>query len=130
MILQTTLSLSAAAVAINLWLGTRIAAVRNKDKIWHGDGDNPLLMRRMRAQANFIENTPFLLILAAAIELSGAGGTWLWVAGGAYMLARIAHALGMDAATPNPARGLGFGAGLLVSLGLAAVAVLVAVGRF
>ncbi|MBT0669691.1 MAPEG family protein [Novosphingobium profundi] len=130
MILPTTLCLCACAVLVNLWLGLRIGQIRGKEHILHGDGDNPLLMQRMRAQANFIENTPFLLLLVAAIELTGKGGTWLALAGGVYMVARIAHGFGMDRTTINPLRAGGFGIGLLISLGLAVVAVLIALGRF
>ena len=130
MILQTTLSLSATAILINLWLGLRVVRVRLKAQILHGDGSNPLLMQRMRAQANFIENTPLTLILIAAIEMTGKGGTWLAIAGALHMAARVAHGLGMDNPSTNPLRGGGFGISLMVTLGLAVVAVLIALGLF
>ncbi len=130
MILPTTLSLSAAAVLVNFWLSLRIGQIRGKARILHGDGDNPLLMQRMRAQANYIENTPFLLILAGAIEISGKSGAWLAIAGAAYMFARVLHGFGMDKTHLNPLRGIGFGLGLLITLGLAVVAVLIALGLF
>jgi uncharacterized membrane protein YecN with MAPEG domain len=82
----------------------------------------------MRAQANFVENTPFVLILIAAIELTGKGGTWLAIVGSIYMLARISHGLGMDRTTTNPLRATGFVVTVLTLLGLAAVAVLIALG--
>ena len=76
---------------------------RQSEKIFMGDGGNEKLTARMRAQANFIENVPLLLILIALIELavsnpdiSPAGPIWLWVAGTLVMIGRIAHALGMD----------------------------------
>jgi uncharacterized membrane protein YecN with MAPEG domain len=128
MILQTTLSLAAAAAVINFWLGFRTGKLRYDAKVLHGDGGNPLLLQRMRAQANFVENTPFVLILIAAIELTGKGGTWLAIVGSIYMLARISHALGMDRTTTNPLRATGFIVTVLTLLGLAAVAVLIALG--
>jgi uncharacterized membrane protein YecN with MAPEG domain len=128
MILQTTLSLAAAAAVINFWLGFRTGKLRYDAKVLHGDGGNPLLLQRMRAQANFVENTPFVLILIAAIELTGKGGTWLAIVGSIYMLARISHALGMDRTTTNPLRATGFVVTVLTLLGLAAVAVLIALG--
>ncbi|QVM82828.1 MAPEG family protein [Novosphingobium decolorationis] len=130
MILPTTLCLAATAVLINLWLGARIGKMRGQEKILHGDGDNPRLMQRMRAQANFIENAPFLLILAGAIEISGKGGIWLPLAGALFMVARVCHGLGMDRSDINALRAGGFGIGLLVTLGLAVVAVLIALRLF
>ncbi|KQM13082.1 MAPEG family protein [Novosphingobium sp. Leaf2] len=129
MILQTTLSLAAAAAVLNFWLGLRIAKVRMSEKILHGDGENAVLLRRMRAQANYVENTPFILILIAVIEMSGKGGQWLAIAGAIYLLARIAHAFGMDLEKPSALRAGGFIVTVLALLGLSGVAVLIALGR-
>ncbi|WP_240339155.1 MAPEG family protein [Novosphingobium sp. BW1] len=104
--------------------------IRGQEKILHGDGDNPRLMQRMRAQANLIENTPFLLILTGAIEISGRGGVWLPLAGALFMTARVGRGLGMDRTDINALRAGGFAPGLLVTLGLAVVAVLIALGLF
>src|SRR3546814_6240136 len=108
---------------MNVWLAFRAGKLRYNVKILHGDGGHPLLMQRMRAQANFIENTPFVLFLAAAIEMTGKGGTWLAVVGSVYLLARICHAFGMDKATANPLRAAGFLVTALTLIGLSAVAV-------
>lgn len=120
--------MAAAAAIINIWLSLRIGKVRMGAKIIHGDGGNELLMRRMRAQANFIENTPIAVILVAAIELSGHGGTWLPAVAAIFILGRVAHAFGMDKAKPNPFRTLGALCTMLVLLGLAAEAVLITLG--
>jgi uncharacterized membrane protein YecN with MAPEG domain len=130
MILQTTLSLAAAAAVFNFWLALRTSKLRISTKVLHGDGENPLLLRRMRAQANFVENTPFVLILVAAIEMTGKGGQWLAIVGAVYLLARIAHAFGMDKDHASPLRAAGFLVTALVLLGLALMAVLIALGRF
>lgn len=130
MILQTTLSLAAAAAVLAFWLAFRAGKVRFAAGVWHGDGENPLLLRRMRAQANYVENTPFVLILVAAIELSGKGGQWLAYVGALYLAARIAHAFGMDKPAKSPLRAIGFIVTALTLLGLAAMAVLIALGRF
>jgi uncharacterized membrane protein YecN with MAPEG domain len=129
LILQTTLSLAAAAAIINLWLAVRTGKLRIDAKVLHGDGGNPLLLQRMRAQANFVENTPFVLILVAAIELTGKGGKWLAVVGSLYMLARVLHAFGMDRTQSNALRPIGFIVTILTLAGLSAVAVLIALGR-
>lgn len=130
MILQTTLSLAAAAALINIWIGIRCGRVRSAEKIMHGDGGNELLSRRMRAHANFIENTPLVLILIAIIELSGKGGQWLAIVGAVFMLGRVCHALGMDNTAPGPLRMIGVLSAMLTLLGLGVVAVLIALGRF
>ncbi|PNU05051.1 MAPEG family protein [Novosphingobium guangzhouense] len=134
MILQTTLSMSAAAGLIALWLAVRTGKARMSAKVWHGDGENPVLLRRMRAQANYGESAPFVLILVAAIEFSGKGGAehgnWLAIVGGLYMLARIAHGIGMDKPEKSPLRAAGFIISALTLLGLALTAVLIAAGRF
>lgn len=129
MLLQTTLCLAAAAAVINLWLAMRIGKLRMSAKVLHGDGGNDALMQRMRAQANFIENVPLALILIGAIELSGKGGQWLAIVGAVFMLARVAHGIGMDNTKPNPLRAGGTLVTMLTLLGLAVVAILVALGQ-
>jgi uncharacterized membrane protein YecN with MAPEG domain len=130
MILQTTLSLAAAAALITIWHMVRIGRLRMAEKVMHGDGGNAPLMRRMRAQANFGENTPFVLILVGVIEASGKGGIWLAVVGALFMLGRVLHALGMDSVEANALRGIGTMLAMLTLLGLGVVAVLIALGRF
>jgi uncharacterized membrane protein YecN with MAPEG domain len=130
MILQTTLSLAAAAAVLNFWLALRTSTVRMSAKVWQGDGGNPILLHRMRAHANYVENTPIVLILIAAIEMTGKGGVWLAIVGALYLLARVAHAFGMDKPEKSPLRAIGFCVTVLVLLGLAIMAVLIALGRF
>ena len=62
-VLQTTLCLAAAAAVINIWLAIRIGKLRGAHKVSVGDGGIEAITRRMRAQANFIEQTPITLIL-------------------------------------------------------------------
>ena len=96
MILQTTLCLSAAAVVVNFWLSMRIGQLRSALKVSVGDAGDERLVRRMRAQANFIENTPLTLLLFAGVEAAGKGGVWLAPLGAVFILGRIVHAFGMD----------------------------------
>ena len=104
----------------------RVARLRGALGIVHGHGDNELMVRRMRAQLNFVENTPFVLLLIAGIELSGKGGQWLAYVAGIYMLARLAHAIGMDSAGVPATRKIGAAITFLTLLGLAIYAVLIA----
>ena len=129
MILTVTLTSAAAAAVINLWLSMRIGQLRVRHKVSIGDDAGGPLTARMRAQLNFVENTAFVLILIAAIELSGRGEPWLaWVAA-VYMLGRVAHGFGMDGGALGKGRSIGTGITMLTQLGLAVAAVLIVLGR-
>ena len=123
MLLPITLTTAAAATLLNLWLAYRTGRVRVSHRVSIGHGDNPLLEKRMRAQANFVEYTPFMLILLGLIEL--ARGPHLWLSGVAifYVVARIAHAFGMERPAPNRLRMAGILVTFVVLLGLALYAI-------
>jgi len=127
-VLPVTLAAAAAAAVLNIWLGLRIGALRNALQISVGDGGKESLQRRMRAQLNYVENTAFVLVLIAAIELAGTGGQWLAYVAGLYFLARVAHGFGMDGGKAQVGRMIGTIVTLLVQLGLAVVAALTAAG--
>lgn len=91
-----TLAAGAAAVILNTWLGSRIVQLKREYKVSVGDGGHDPLLRRMRAQANFIENAPFFLILVGGLELSGAKRWGLGAITLVFLLGRIAHGVGMD----------------------------------
>lgn len=128
MLLPTTLSTAAAAALLAMWLGMRVGRVRQEAKIVHGDGGHDLLTRRMRAQLNFVEYTPFVLVLIAAIELAGKGGIWLKAVAAIYILGRIAHLFGMDSETVPRPRVAGIAITFLTLAGLAIYAALIAAG--
>lgn len=94
--LPISLTIAAGAALLNLWLTVRVGRVRTKEKIFVGDGGNEAVIRRMRAHSNFVENTAFVLILLALVELGIGSSLWLWGAGALYLVGRILHALGMD----------------------------------
>ncbi|WP_170003265.1 MAPEG family protein [Pseudopontixanthobacter vadosimaris] len=122
MFLTVTLASAAAAALLNVWLMIRIGAVRRANNIHVGDGGNELLERRMRAQANFIENTPIVLVLIAAIELAELGSWWLPIVAAIYIAGRIAHALGMDGGRWATGRMIGTIVSMVTALWLAGVA--------
>ena len=66
-ILPVTLTTAAGLALINVWLQVRIGQVRYADNVFVGDGGNERVIRRMRAQANLVENAPFVLALIAVI---------------------------------------------------------------
>lgn len=102
MILPITLTITGAAALLNIWLARRVGQMRVAHKVSIGDGGNEALIARMRAQANFIEYTPFVLLLIGLIELAEGSRLWLWIVGVVYILARIAHGFGMDRPRPDP----------------------------
>ena len=122
MILPITLTIAAAAALLNIWLAMRIGRLRLSKKVSIGHGGDALIETRMRAQANFGEYTPFVLILLALIELAKGSQTWLWLVAIVYILARIAHAFGMERPAPNKLRGAGAIVTMITLLGLAGYA--------
>ena len=119
-ILPITLTIAAAAALINIWLGSRVGRVRMAAKVLTGDGGHPLLTARMRAQANYVENAPFFLILLGLIELARGQALWLWLVGIGFIVARILHAFGMDSLEkPAKTRMIGIIGTWLLMLGLA-----------
>lgn len=122
MVLPITLATAGAAALINLWLAVRILRIRFGQKILYGDGGDPRLAARMRAQLNFAEYTPLILILIAAIEWSAGSSIWLAVAGALYIAGRIAHPIGMDGFLPARQFGTVVTLSLTAVLGLTALA--------
>lgn len=123
--LPITLTIAAVAALLNIWLGVRVTQVRIAAKVMTGDGGDPRVLSRMRAQANFVEYAPFVLILMGLIERAGGPQTWLWIVGAVFILARIAHAFGMDRPAPNPFRagGIFVTIGVLLVLAIDAIAI-------
>lgn len=121
MLFPIALTAAAALALINLWLGFRCGRVRISEKISIGDGGSDLLRTRMRAQSNFSEYVPITLILMALVE-AGAGVDaypWLYILAALFILARLAHPLGMERPAPNPLRSGGMLVTILVTLALA-----------
>lgn len=125
MILPITLTITGAAAIINIWLGWRVGQKRISQKVSIGDGGDSSVICRMRAHANYAEYTPFVLILIGLIEFAAGTSLWLWAVGAVYLLARIAHAFGMDVQPParSRLRGIGIAVTMLTLLGLGLYAV-------
>ena len=124
--LPVSLTFAGALALLNMVLAYRIVRLRVSGKILAGDGGHPLLLARMRAQSNFVEYTPFILILMALVEYSGAPKQPLWGAGIIYLLARIVHALGMDRTGNSPLRAVGALLTWTVTIALAVWAIWIA----
>jgi hypothetical protein len=104
MILPITLTIAGAATLLNLWIAQRVGKVRLAQRVSIGDGGSEALAARMRAHANYVEYTPFFLILLGLVELAVGSQSWLWAVAAIYMLGRIAHAFGMDRPQPDRLR--------------------------
>ena len=128
MILPTTMCFAAAAAVVNFWLGMRCGKVRAAEKISFGDGGNELMIRRMRAQSNFVEQTPLTVILVGLIEMAGKGGQWLAPAVAVFIIGRICHGIGMDG-NFKAGRGIGMLTSMLLQLVLIVVGVLIVLGK-
>ena len=121
--LTITLTITAAAALLNIWLMMRVGKVRLAEKVSVGDGGNENIIRRMRAHSNFIESAPLVLILIAAIELSIGTNIVLWFVSSLYILGRIGHGFGMDGGSLEKGRVIGTIITLLTLLGLAGWAI-------
>lgn len=126
MILPITLTFAGAAAILHVWLSLRVSRLRRPLKIGVGDGGNETLARRMRAHGNYAENMPLFLILLGLLELGTGGNIWLWGAGIIFVLARIAHAFGMDRPGANPLRVGGISLNWAVLLGFGIYAIILA----
>lgn len=102
------LSVALAAI-INLWLAVRCGRARIASKVLHGDGGDVALQRHMRAQANFVEYTPFALLLILLLDLTDQDGWLLGLTAVAYLGARLLHPVGMQADHPAKTRQIGIG---------------------
>lgn len=124
--LPITLTIAAGAALINIWLGTRVSRLRLRHKVSLGDAGNDLIACRMRAQANFVEYTPFFLILLGLVELAGGSPAWLWGVGLLYIVGRLLHPFGLDRPAPNALRMVGILITWVVLVGLAGYALFLA----
>ena len=93
---------------INLGLQLPIGRKRVQTDISIYDGGDKALAVAIRRHANWAEHVPFALVLIGLLELNGAGTGFLHTLGIVLVIARIAHPLGLNAATAkHPLRGLG-----------------------
>jgi uncharacterized membrane protein YecN with MAPEG domain len=127
-ILPVTLATASALTLVYFGIVFRVMQSRVKGKVSIGDGGDPDMLMRMRTQANFVEYVPLMLILMALLELSGVSRTVLAYAGGAFVLFRIMHAVGMPRPVPNIYRAVGATLTLVLMLAGAVYGLVVAFG--
>jgi uncharacterized protein len=93
MTLAVTGTYAAALAGLFLLLTARVIVYRRAERINLGDGSDPVMLRRIRAQGNFVETVPLALILLAIAELQGEAPGWLHLTGGLLLAGRLAHGL-------------------------------------
>lgn len=74
-----------------IFLSARVIVVRRNDRISLGDGENPKMAYRIRAQANFAEYAPIGLILLLMAEIQGAPFWVVHLLGAILLIARLLH---------------------------------------
>ena len=93
---KITLLFASLHAVLLLALIAPISRHRHQHGIGLGSGGDPVLARKIRAHANFVEFVPMALLLLALLELSGLRAAWLWGFGTALLLARVMHAVGLS----------------------------------
>ncbi|MBT3360697.1 MAG: hypothetical protein HN403_13815 [Rhodospirillales bacterium] len=84
----------------SLFLGIRITVMRARTKVVLGDGGNDELATAMRVFGNFMEYVPLALILLALAEINGASSAMTHWLGGALVVGRVLHLIGLDSTRP------------------------------
>lgn len=82
------LALLLLILSYNVVLGRRL------HRVSVGDGDEKDLIKRMRAQSNWVEYAPMGIVLLALAELQGVSAVWLHLSGLSLLVGRFAHAYG------------------------------------
>lgn len=90
----TSLVASLAAVAL-IVISISVSLRRMKVDTRIGFGSDDILMRRIRAQGNFTEYVPLVLILLGLAEYRGAATHWLWLVTGLLIAGRVLHYAGI-----------------------------------
>lgn len=102
----TTMIAALAAVSL-VALSLPVSLRRMKVATDIGMGSDPALLRRIRAQGNFIEYVPLGLIVLALAEYRGVATNLVWSVAGLLVAGRLLHATGMlIARTPVRAAGM------------------------
>ena len=83
-------------VALFLVLSWRIIAERRGNHFAYGDNDSPRIQAKIRAQANWAEYTPIVLLMMLMAELQGVSAAWLHITGMTLLVGRVLHGYGMS----------------------------------
>ncbi|MDV7144996.1 MAPEG family protein [Tropicimonas sp. TH_r6] len=95
--LQTTPLYAGLLALLFVVLSARVIVQRGVTRTSHGDGDDEVLLRRIRVHANFVEYVPLALLLLAMAELQGMPVWLVHLFGAMLFLGRTLHAWGFGA---------------------------------
>ena len=89
-------------------LGILVIRQRRGARVAFGDGGHPVLSRATRIFGNFIEYAPLAMLLLALVEATGGRPVLVHILGAAFILGRLAHAIGLSQASGvNVGRSIG-----------------------
>jgi uncharacterized membrane protein YecN with MAPEG domain len=77
-------------------LSLMVIRLRGVTRTSIGGGDDPRMARMIRVFGNFAEYAALVLVLLMLAEMLGLPRIWLHVFGAAFILGRIAHAIGLS----------------------------------
>jgi uncharacterized membrane protein YecN with MAPEG domain len=80
-------------------MGVQTVRQRLRLKQAFGDGGDAALISASRSHGNLAEHAPIVILLLGLLENAGADHTALTVIGAAFVLARVAHIIGLH--TPS-----------------------------
>lgn len=103
-----------------LVLSLRVVRLRLRLKVGLGTGQQPALEQAVRAQANFTEYVPLIVLLLAFYEQGGGAAWTVHAAGASLLVARVLHAMGLARTSGrSPGRFIGMIVTWLVLVALA-----------
>lgn len=104
---------------LNILLANRVSSMRKVHKVSLGEGEATPMLVAIRAHGNNAEFVPLAIVMMLLAELCGGNAVALHVFGGALLLARIAHPIGLPRKSPNVYRFFGVAVTWLMIVGCA-----------
>lgn len=93
--LPITLTTASIFGLMFVWLSAQVISARVKNDSLIGDDGKSEMLWPIRIHANFTEYVPIFLILLGLLELLGGNTTALIVIAAVFVIARVAHVIGM-----------------------------------
>ena len=82
-------------LALMVLLSMNVARHRFFSNTTFGMGDDPVFQHAIRTHANNSENVPVTLLAIAVLVVLGYSSTWIHALGGALLVGRLLHAIGL-----------------------------------
>lgn len=93
--LPITATTAALLALLLLFLAIQTVRQRLKHKVAFGDGGEAGLISASRSHANLAEHAPIVLIMLGMLEFAEANAMLLTIVASAFVVGRIAHAIGL-----------------------------------